>query len=355
MDRMTENKEAMVFGYFGYGSNDYCGQTVKTRTLYDLLKTKEGIHFSGLSFFDTYSLQERKLNIIKAFRSLKKADILYYLPASKSLLFIFPFLFLWSKIFNFKIHLIVIGGWLGDFLKKNPLHRWMLSRISVIYSETTLMKQVLEDTFEYKNVVLLHNFRNANFLTPDRTKDPFLRLVYLGRIHPLKGIETLFSLSEILEKKGHDHVIIDLYGPIFNEYEVAFNERLKHATSQLTYKGLLKPAEIHGILSEYDMLLLPTQYYTEGLPGSILDAYISGIPVLVTNWMYASEFVIEDATGIIVDFDDQETFVNQVLELVSHPKTIDRLKFSLLEERNFLSANHAWRTLEAQLYSKELS
>lgn len=38
-------------------------------------------------------------------------------------------------------------------------------------------------------------------------------------------------------------------------------------------------------------MLLPTHYYTEGLPGSVLDAYMSGIPIIVSRWKHASEFV----------------------------------------------------------------
>ncbi len=82
-----------------------------------------------------------------------------------------------------------------------------------------------------------------------------------------------------------EQVIIDIYGPIYNEYLTEFEEECQNSSENLNYKGVLQPDEIYQVLSEYDLMLFPTQYYTEGFPGSILDAYISGLPVIASRRM----------------------------------------------------------------------
>lgn len=56
----------------------------------------------------------------------------------------------------------------------------------------------------------------------------------------------------------------------------------------------------------YDLLLLPIRYYTEGVPGTLLDAYAARVPVVVTNWKHAKEVVIDGTSGIIIDFDNPD-------------------------------------------------
>ena len=72
----------------------------------------------------------------------------------------------------------------------------------------------------------------------------------------------------------------------------------------IEYRGALQPSEIYTNLSKYDVMLLPTHFYTEGLPGSVVDAYISGIPVIVTEWKHSHEFVDNGKSGYIVPFDN---------------------------------------------------
>src|SRR5690554_6801914 len=108
--------KALVLGYFGYANNQLDGQTVKTRNIYYLLKSKEKEVFDQVTYFDTQSFQKSKLKIFSAFKKVIQSNIVYYLPAQNNLRFIFPFVFILCKLFNVKLHYIVVGGWLGDFL-----------------------------------------------------------------------------------------------------------------------------------------------------------------------------------------------------------------------------------------------
>ena len=114
----------------------------------------------------------------------------------------------------------------------------------------------------------------------------------------------------------------------------------------MKYVKSLAPSEIYSTLEKYDVMLLPTHYYTEGFPGSVLDAYISGIPVIVTKWQYATEFVEQGKSGIIVPFDDDGTeMFMQICRLVGDETLLSSLK---------QGASMKWREYSPEVAKKKL-
>ena len=81
-------------------------------------------------------------------------------------------------------------------------------------------------------------------------------------------------------------------------------------------------------------MLLPTHFYTEGLPGSVVDAYISGIPVIVTEWKHSHEFVDDGKSGFIVPFEDgMQQMIDKVLLLEKDRELLRQLKTNALVKR----------------------
>ena len=109
--------KVLVLGYFGYETNQIDGQTIKTRDVYTLLKNSSN---EEVSYFDTQSFQKSKFKLLSLLLALIKADIVFYLPAQNNLKFIFPVVYLISKLSSTKINYLVVGGWLVEFLKNKP-------------------------------------------------------------------------------------------------------------------------------------------------------------------------------------------------------------------------------------------
>lgn len=49
-------------------------------------------------------------------------------------------------------------------------------------------------------------------------------------------------------------------------------------------------------------MVIPTYYQGEGFPGTILDSYIFGVPVIVSKCKYNSEMIKEGKTGKLFIF-----------------------------------------------------
>ncbi|MEO1626915.1 MAG: glycosyltransferase family 4 protein, partial [Bacteroidota bacterium] len=72
------------------------------------------------------------------------------------------------------------------------------------------------------------------------------------------------------------------------------------------YKGVLSKAEVLPTLREYDVLILPTYYGGEGYPGSIIEAYSLGLPVITTRWKSIPEIVRHGYSGRLIDIQSNE-------------------------------------------------
>lgn len=321
----------LILGYFGYRTNKLDGQTVKTRDVYRLAKEQYG---SGVDFFDTEEFKYNKLSVFKMLARVARCEKLLYLPAHGNLKYIFPVLFCLSLVFRFNIHYVVIGGWLREYIENLPLHRWALARISGIYVETQRLKEELEGYYRLGNVKILPNFRFFDH-EPQRTMSDKLHLVFMARINRMKGLDWIFYLADyIVENRLEERISLTFYGQVNKDDEEYFYDNV-NKYGFVEYKGTLQPDAIYETLSLYDVLLLPTHFYTEGLPGSIVDAYISGIPVIVTSWKYASEFVEDGVTGFIIPFEKgEETLIEKVMLLEDDRTLLANMQDNALRYRS---------------------
>ena len=221
----------------------------------------------------------------------------------------------------------------------------MLSKIDGIYTETDNLKLNLNN-IGFTNVKKLHNFRMIKYpeIENARLDKENIKLVFMARVHPLKGVEWLFELDRQLKTQGIRNVTVDIYGPINADYEQKFFEQL-NATS-VNYCGVIEPTAIYGILKNYDLMLFPTLYFTEGFPGTILDAYISGVPTIATRWLNAEEFIDNGITGFIVNFNNMQAFIEKIILLVENPEEIILLTKQVIRKREEFSDIKAWDILK---------
>lgn len=323
--------KVLVLGYFGYQTNQLDGQTVKTRDVYRL--AKEQLSEYAVDYFDTQELQKNKLLVLKMFGKVMRCNVLLYLPAHNNLKVFFPIIFILSLLCRVKIHYFVVGGWLREYLTHLPLHRFMLERITGIHVETKRLKNELEKYYGFKNVDIFPNFRFFKF-NPHPSESAKLRIVFMARVIKQKGLDWIFDMADYFVAKGiQDRYSITFYGPLAEEDRGFFEEYVRKYDF-IEYQGPLQPNEIHETLSKYDVMLLPTHFYTEGLPGSVVDAYISGIPVIVTEWKHSREFVDDGQSGYIVPFEDgEQQMTDKVMMLEKDRSLLKQLKKNALVKR----------------------
>ncbi|MBQ8015147.1 MAG: glycosyltransferase [Clostridia bacterium] len=329
-----------VLGHFGEGENLLNGQTVKTKIITEELQRRFGNE--NVLKIDTHGGWKTLLKApFQVFSALKNSKNVLILPAQNGLRVYAPLLFLLRKLFKGrKLHYVVIGGWLPKFLPERKLLAKSLKHFDGIYAETNTMKAVLSEQ-GFSNVYVMPNCKKLNILSESDLIYPEglpLRLCTFSRVMKEKGIETAASvIKKTNEKLGYTAFSLDIYGQIDAEQTQWF-EKLKNTFPQyIRYLGCVDSDKSVEVLKNYFALLFPTRFYTEGIPGTIIDAYSAGIPVISAKWESYSDVVDDGSTGIGYEFGNEKSFEKILLDAAKNPQLVLDMKRNCINKaKNYI-------------------
>ena len=317
-------RKVCIVGHFAYGKDFTDGQTVKTYSVDKALREIYGD--SQVDSIDTHGVKKRffafAFSLIKALRT---SENILILPAHNGVTVIAPILRFFNKFYHRRLHYSVVGGWLPMFLEKRPKLEKMLKTFDGIYVETKTMQTALcEKGFE--NVFLVPNFKALETVTLDSINimyhEPY-RLCTFSRVMRQKGIEdAIEAIKYVNGLLGRVVFNLDIYGPIDTAEAEWFDELTKDLPKYVTYKGVVAPDKSVEVLKDYFALLFPTRFYTEGVPGTIIDAYAAGVPVISSRWESFADVVDDGVSGISYEFGDVEALKACLVKIAKEPESI---------------------------------
>lgn len=317
-----------ICGHFGNNKQFLDGQTVKTKILTEELRKALGS--DSVLTLDTNNWRSNPFSLFfRCFFLIFKCENVIILPAHNGLKVFGNLFVILNKLFRRKIHYVVIGGWLPDLLVKNHRLKKTLSKFDGIYIETNIMVESLQK-LNLNNVRHLTNFKRLDILEESelvyQKKDPF-KLCTFSRVMEEKGIEdAIKAVKAINNSHGKELFKLDIYGQIDERYKERFEELKKNFPNYISYKGVVDFNESSKVLKEYYALLFPTHFKTEGVPGTIIDAYTAGVPVIASQWNYANEIINHDETGYIYDFMQNSKLEDLLIQIYEEPSKINKMK-----------------------------
>lgn len=320
---MTKYK-AGVLGHYGGDRAFLDGQTIKTKSITEQLRKELGA--DQVLTADTYGGFRVLAKCLGALLSmLVHCENIIILPAQNGVKLFPGFLAFWNFFFRRQIHYVVIGGWLPSMVSQNPFLRLVLKRIDFIYVETSTMKRALAEN-GLSNVVILPNFKDIPILTEDELVYPEgepYRLCTFSRVMKEKGIEdAVEAVKAVNEKYGRTVYTLDIYGQVDAEQIKWFEELKESFPNYVRYKGLVVYDKSVEVLKDYFALLFPTRFYTEGIPGTIIDAYAAGVPVISAKWESFEDVVDDGVTGIGYEFGNCDELLHILLQIAEIPAVI---------------------------------
>lgn len=327
-------KPICICGHFGFGHTKLNGQTIKTKITCQGLENVYGAEH--IMKVDTAGTRCLLMLIPRMAVAAMRCDHIVILPARKGLQVIIPLLFFLRLFFSFKTHHMLIGGWLAGYLKEKPLLEKLYARVAThIYAETTVSCQALRER-GYTQAVVLPNFKKLDIISPADLpafrSGQTLKLCTFSRVMQKKGIaDAVDAVRRANEKLGRDVYTLSIYGQVERGEEEWF-ERLKQEFPPcVTYGGCIPFAESTVVLRNCFALLFPTLYYTEGVPGTIIDAYASGTPVIAARWESYADVVSEGSTGIGYPMGDTAALVDILVRLAENPQQLHPLRLNCIE------------------------
>ena len=341
-------RRVAVIGHFGLGLNLLNGQTIKTKIVAAELERAFGKE--EVFKMDTHGgvISLLKLPFILLF-SLIKCKNVVILPAQNGLFVIVPLLLIMNIFFRRKIHYVVIGGWMPNLIENRPIITRFLKKIHQIYVETTVMQATLEKR-GFTNVVVMANCKPLNIISEgeiNSDKGNVFRLCTFSRVMKQKGIEhAVTAIDKMNQHFGPESCSLDIYGQIELSEEAWFAKLQEKFPKNVAYKGVVAFDKSVDVLKNYSALLFPTLFYTEGIPGTIIDAFAAGLPVVASRWASFSDIVDDGKNGFGYEFGSFDKLCELLENLMSAPQKINEMRLNCIEKAQCFLPQNAMQSLE---------
>lgn len=306
-------KRVAVVGYFASArsaegdSKDFGGQTAKCRMLRDWLRALDGVEYAEV---DTYHWKRNPLWLFaRAIREARRADVVLMALSENGLRLMMSLLLRLRGRGGFKLGYVVIGGWVAKRCAEDTSFLAKLGELDAIFAETSSMADELR-RLGLGNVSYVPNAKALPALDEPEVVDVSARplpVCVFSRVCREKGVTTAIeAVARVNAERGRAEYSLDVYGPVADDYREEFDSLMELHRDSAAYRGSVPAGDSVGVLSKYLLLLLPTRYYGEGFPGTIVDAFAAGVPVVTSDWQNARSIVEDGKTGFIYGFDDPD-------------------------------------------------
>ena len=341
-------KQDITFGVIGRINDKlFDGQTVKTRTLTTALKNS----YPGCRILMAESSQSKKNPVgmcLQVLRCVREADVIFVLLSRNGLRIILPILFALNRIWKKPVIHDCVGGIHHETVRRYPQLRKYYRQMAVNWVETESMKQKLVQE-GFSNVEVLPNFKNIRAISPEdveyQAAAPF-RFCTFSRVNEAKGIgRAAEAVLDINSKAGSPVAELHVYGPIEDNYGATLDGYIQRSEGAITYCGVADPDSSVDVLRKYYGMLFPTTYFGEGFPGTLIDAFSAGLPVIATDWHCNGEIVTHGKTGWIYSTEEPEKLTQWMEYAIAHPEEFHQMRFACLEAAKQFDTQRAMATV----------
>jgi len=173
-------------------------------------------------------------------------------------------------------------------------------------------------------------------------------ILFLARLHPIKGLDTLIpAFAEVIKKETN--IVLVLAGPDENNYKKEVELKIENCKLKIgkdvVFTGMLVGEDKISALQESDIFVLPS--YSECLPMAVVEAMYFGLPVVITKNVGISLLVEKVGAGIVIEKDEKQ-LAEAILKILNNPKLAKEMgeKGRKLIETEFPSEKVAERWIE---------
>lgn len=172
-----------------------------------------------------------------------------------------------------------------------------------------------------RDLVLPMVFGLESFSRPTSESRETKRILFVGRLMEVKGVDILIkAFSKFSEHDSLSDYVLDIVG---DGPELDSLQQLSHQEQiqeKVVFHGSKQRSEIAGFYENADLFILPSKTTTlgekEGLGLVVLEAMMSGVPVIGTDCGGIKETIEHEKTGIIVPENDVDALHMAMVDLI---------------------------------------
>jgi len=318
-----KQKKVILVGWVRTGQPATCGETMKNQQLIQQLQK----YYNDICVMDFYGWRKRPWVVLQLLWTLlvnPKAPLI--LSSSPQNIYPIMKLMYFVKSKRTIIHW-VIGGSLHTKTKTGIYKSKYIGYNTYNLVESNTMMEELKQC-GVNNVLQVPNFKQIDYI-PNRLpkENKIIRFVFLSRIMPEKGCDLIIEAANKLNAEGYaNKYTVDFYGKIDDAYSEEFTRKL-NSLENVNYKGFLNLREHTGYdeLAKYDVMLFPTFWRGEGFAGIFIDAFVAGLPIIISDWNHNKEFIKDGETGIVILPQNVTELANAMRNVIDKKVDIEKM------------------------------
>ncbi|MBU3906879.1 MAG: glycosyltransferase family 4 protein [Nanoarchaeota archaeon] len=214
--------------------------------------------------------------------------------------------FLEKGIRDWKLDII---AWLYDRF----VGRRILNKYSKIFTITKWeIPYLLKLGVKKENIIYMPNGIPEEFfkIGIKKPRNKLKKILFLGRVAPVKDIGTLIRAVKLLEK---EKIILELVGPVEEEY----GEQIKNLIHNLSIENKIKMpgpvcdlGEKINIIDSCDVFVLPSK--REGMPQSLVEAMAREKIVISSNTQGGKEIIKDKENGYLFQIGNESELAEKI-------------------------------------------
>lgn len=235
------------------------------------------------------------------------------------------------------------------------VHQWFngMDRIIALCAWTEKLLRI-NGADETKVRKIRHGLTQA--ISPEDTgnlpvagRAPALRLVFLGRLDPAKGLHLVL---DALKSLPDSEIKLDVYTVVETSPSIYAVQMLSRLAQEPRIKICrpVTPDQVVATLKNYDALLVPSQWSETG-PLVVLEAFAAGIPVIGSNLGGISEWVTDEKDGLLVSATTPEAWATAILRLTKDPTLLPRLRTGITPPRSMQEVTLAVLSIYREIFA----
>lgn len=283
-----------------------------------------GYKIKGIDVYEASRKKSKSISVIlKCIQAFKSDNPVVYCLDSKrlkALLFLQSF---FRKSLS-RTTVLAIGGVFHETIAECPSFENKLKKVKSIWVETEGMREKLLDK-GFINIEIFPNPKSEEGCCEPRLFEAqqSLRLVYFSQISREKGVEDIMEWVCLEESCKRILYQLDFYGHVTPDFEEEFYKFIQRY-SNVNYCGIFDSTKqnVYKKLNEYDILLFPSHWDTEGVPGILVEAKMSGVAVIASNKSFNQEIICEQNNEGIILKSDNVSEMEKAINLLYHNREL---------------------------------
>lgn len=274
---------------------------------------------------------------------LFNTDMVHLNPSLDRKSFLRDALFAWISIVFSKKLIIYWHGWEETFEEKirNNIFLSCIAKHTFFKAQSTI---VLGTLFErklralgYKNKIYIEtNTAENKYIGECRPKNirenEQLRLLFLSRLEVEKGIYIAIQTLKLLNRQKKRFKLV-VAGSGTEEENIKL---LASVNQDIEWAGYVTDKSKHNLLSSSQLMLFPS-YYPEGMPLTIIEGMMYGMPIISRPVGGIPDIIKNEENGYLIEGLDPEEFANKISKIVNIPNIYLRMSENNIEtSKSFL-------------------